>query len=353
MLVPSTEQSVRRRRDRSGASMPISSSTVGNDVAHVVVLRADLARRPRRGAAGHEMMNGSRMPPACVLLLVPLERRVGRHRPTRRVHRARRRATDLVEAGHELLGRRRCDAVRVLHVVERAVLPALARRPVVGDEHDDVSPRPRRIRSISSSTRPIWASAWLEETGVGLHQSGRDLLLGRRHVDPRPHVGVARRELTVVGHDPEQLLAQQALVAKRIPTLVVAPAVVVDELARRVQRIVRGAEAQVHEERLLRVHRSVVAEHGDRLGGEIFAEVVAVVARRIDRVVVRDEIGSPLVGRAVEKPVEAVEPALQRPMVVGPDRGHLVGGREVPLADRVRVVPVAAAASRRACRHVW
>jgi hypothetical protein len=45
-------------------------------------------------------------------------------------------------------------------------------------------------------------------------------------------------------------------------------------------------------------------------------------------------------GVAAHEAVVAVEAASERPAIVGPRGGDLVGGREVPLADRVRVVPL-------------
>ena len=77
---------------------------------------------------------------------------------------------------------------------------------------------------------------------------------------------------------------------------------------------------------------------------EVLAQVVAVLGacRRVDAVVVVGEVGGELVGLTVEEAVEAVEAALQRPLVERPGRrrvGHLA---QVPLADRERRVALVA-----------
>ena len=64
--------------------------------------------------------------------------------------------------------------------------------------------------------------------------------------------------------------------------------------------------------------------------------------RRVDVVVVVDELGVELVGLPFEEPVEAVEAALARPLVVGPGRGRVLHLAEVPLAEGEGRVPLVA-----------
>ena len=75
---------------------------------------------------------------------------------------------------------------------------------------------------------------------------------------------------------------------------------------------------------------------------QVRGQVVALLGRRrrLDLVVVVDQVGIPLAGVAAEEAVEALEAAAQRPAVVGPGRGLLVARRQVPLADHVGVVAV-------------
>jgi hypothetical protein len=57
-------------------------------------------------------------------------------------------------------------------------------------------------------------------------------------------------------------------------------------------------------------------------------------------VVVLEQLGGVVVGAPVQEPVEALEPAPERPVLEGPCGCDLLQGREVPLADQVRAVPV-------------
>jgi hypothetical protein len=61
----------------------------------------------------------------------------------------------------------------------------------------------------------------------------------------------------------------------------------------------------------------LIADHADRLVGEILGQVVAVGGRRgrFDAVVVADELGRPLVRVATEEPVVALEAEADRPPI--------------------------------------
>ena len=85
-----------------------------------------------------------------------------------------------------------------------------------------------------------------------------------------------------------------------------------------VRRVV-GARAEPHEPRLRRVAGLLVAEHLDRLIGQILREVIALLRAvgLLDEPVVLDEVGVPLVGLAAEESVEAVEALLERPLPCG------------------------------------
>ena len=75
---------------------------------------------------------------------------------------------------------------------------------------------------------------------------------------------------------------------------------------------------------------------------EVFGEVVALFgcARRVDLVVVGDEVGVVLVGVAAEEAVEALEAAAEGPAVAAGGHVHVGLRREVPLADGVGGVAV-------------
>ena len=76
----------------------------------------------------------------------------------------------------------------------------------------------------------------------------------------------------------------------------------------------------------------------DQVGGEVVAVLVG--ARRLDDVVVVHEGRDELVDLAREEPVEALEPAPERPPVAAGAEVRLVLGGQVPLAHRVRGVAV-------------
>ena len=79
----------------------------------------------------------------------------------------------------------------------------------------------------------------------------------------------------------------------------------------------------------------LVLDHADGLVGQVLAQVVAVLgpARRLDVVVVADQVGGPLVGVALQEAVVALEAEAERPGVERPGGRALPARREVPLAD--------------------
>ena len=85
-------------------------------------------------------------------------------------------------------------------------------------------------------------------------------------------------------------------------------------------RRVLGAQAQVQEKGLVRRDRLLLADHADRLVDDVLGQVIALAVRRLDVVVVQHQFRMPLVGFAFQETVEAVEAALQRPLVVGAGR---------------------------------
>src|SRR5204862_7770028 len=92
-------------------------------------------------------------------------------------------------------------------------------------------------------------------------------------------------------HDAERELAREPSLATCVPAVVEGVAVLLDVRARRVQRRMAGAEAQVEEERLLWVRRHLVAHERDRPVDEVLGEVVARPVWRVDALVVTREVG--------------------------------------------------------------
>ena len=182
-----------------------------------------------------------------------------------------------------------------------------------------------------------------EEAGEDLHHRGCTAA-ARRRGQRRPSPARPGR----AGTAPRRPARCPAPSAGRTPLPVGVPAVVelarvpVGPLLRHMVRRVRRAGAEVQVERLVRVDLLGVGDELDRLVDQVLGQVVALLrrARRLDLVVVVDQVGIPLARVAAEEPVEALEAAPQRPAVVRPGRRLLVARRQVPLADHVGVVAV-------------
>ncbi len=294
---------------------------------------------------------------AVELVALPhLERRVERHRPAVRVVVVGLRTAELVEHGEvrlQVVG----DAVEQQVLVDRAVRAALAAGAVVRhQDHDRVLALPGLLEVVEQPADVVVGVR--QEPRVDLGHPGEQPLLvvgqrvprlGRVQRRERLAVGaraglgradrVDRRQLGVGRDDAHLLLPGQRLLAHRLVAHVEAALELVDPLLRGVVRRVGRAGRVVQEERLVRRDRLGVLDELERLVGEVVGEVVALLRRlrRVDRVVVVDEVRVPLVGLGAQEPVPALEPAAARP--VAPRRGevHLDGRAQVPLADHVGV----------------
>ena len=103
-----------------------------------------------------------------------------------------------------------------------------------------------------------------------------------------------------------------------------------------------GTRAEPHVPGLGRVGRFLIAQHPDRLVGQVFGQVVTLfgTGRLLDETVVLDQVRIPLVGLPAEEAVEAVEALLQRPLRLAAATGHVLFGHIVVLADPERAVTV-------------
>ncbi len=268
------------------------------------------------------------------------ERGVARPRPTPRVVVEVLRPADLVDQLQALLDRL-LRVVEELRLVGRPGRPTLGGGAVVGDHHD------QRVLELPEGRQELEQSAdlvvgVLEEAGEHLHHPGVQPPCGVGQRVPVGHVRVVARELGVGGNDPELLLAGERLLPVGIPAVVERTGVPVGPLLPDVMRGVRGAEAEVEVERLVRIGLLAVGDERDRLVDQVLAQVVALLGllRRLDRVVVVDEIRIPLARVATEEAVEALEAPAERPAVVRPGGGLLVARRQMPLPDHERAVAV-------------
>ena len=147
---------------------------------------------------------------------------------------------------------------------------------------------------------------------------------------------------------PDATWRREQLVPPGVPSLVEHAPVRVDPLGRDVVGRVHGAEGEVQEEGLAGCALLLVLDHADGLVGQVLAQVVAVLgpARRLDVVVVADQVRRPVVGVALEEAVVALEAEAERPGVEGPGGRALPARREVPLADGQGRVPGVAQQAR-------
>ena len=124
----------------------------------------------------------------------------------------------------------------------------------------------------------------------------------------------------VLRDDAEFLLAGEHLLAVGIPSVVELARIFVGPLLGHLMWRMVGARREVQEERLVGSDLFEVCDELDGLVREIDREVIAVLGRlrRLDLVVVEDEIGIVLMRVTAEETVVAVEPAAQRPAVVRP-----------------------------------
>ena len=130
--------------------------------------------------------------------------------------------------------------------------------------------------------------------------------------------------------------------ARDVPALIPLAALALEILARGLVRCVCRAECDVLKERPVGPDREAVAREQQRMINEILAEVVALFGalRRLNVMVVVDELGAELVGLAVEESVEAIEAATERPLVERSGRRRLFHLHEVPLARAERGIAV-------------
>ena len=139
------------------------------------------------------------------------------------------------------------------------------------------------------------------------------------------------------GHDAELFLPREHLLAIDVPALVELALVFVRPFLRHVMGRVVRARREIEEERLVGSDLLQVGDEADRLVGKIGGQVIALFRRlrRLDLMIVVDEVGIILMRVAAQEPVIALEPAAERPAVIGAGGADLLGRRQVPLADAI------------------
>ncbi len=134
----------------------------------------------------------------------------------------------------------------------------------------------------------------LGEAGEQFHQAPLEGAFRFRDAVPACHRRVVRRELGVRRYPAKILLMLERALSQRVPAIVEPAFVLVSPLFENVVRPVRGAGRPVQEERFVGRVRAMLAQPRDRLVGEVFAQVIILAVRRLDRVEVLDQSGFPL-----------------------------------------------------------
>ncbi len=125
---------------------------------------------------------------------------------------------------------------------------------------------------------------------------------------------------------------------------VVAALVFRDVRFPRMQRPVRGGERGVEQERLALPVARMIADEADGVFGDGVGvvipggSIVGIVGDGDEAVVADERAGIEVAARAVNGSVEAVESALQRPVVGFSEEPGAVTGGDVPFADGVGAV---------------
>ena len=175
---------------------------------------------------------------------------------------------------------------------------------------------------------------------VNLHATALERLV--LHVVPL--VGRRRRGPPVV-EQAELLQLRPARRAHWFVAPVVAALVFRDVRILRVQRPVRSGERGVEEERLRPLLTPVLTDELHRLVCDgigvvkLLGLIPRVIRDRDDGVVAHERTRIEVTARAVNRPVETIKSALQRPVVCVRERLRRLARRHVPLAHRVVAIP--------------
>ena len=274
--------------------------------------------------------------------LEPLERSVPGPGPSPRVvvvGLGGSEVVDPLEVLFEALG----DEIEEILLVERSPGATLGRCTVVAhDDHDRVLGLTELLDEVEEACHLRVRMA--EEPGEDLHEpSGESLLVGAQRVpgrDPRGALG----ELRSGGQESRGQLAGEHLLPPPVPALVEVPPVRRDGVGGSLVRRMAGSGCEPQKEGSRRRGSPKVGEVADGVVRQVLGQVVPLVrtARRLDRLVVADQLGVVLVRLSSHEAVVPIETTPQGPLVAGAAGRHLGGRRQVPLSDSEGGVPVRA-----------
>jgi hypothetical protein len=214
-------------------------------------------------------------------------------------------------------------------------------RAVIRDDHD------QRVLELADALQvgeqpPDVVIGVAQEPSEHLHHPRVQAPLIVAERLPRGNVRVVARQLRGLRDDAELLLAREHLLTVGVPTIVEGALVTVGPLTGNVVRRVHRTGTKMHIERLVGVDLLGVRDKLDRAVGQILGQVVALIGRfrRLDLMIVIDQVRVPLARVAAEEPVVTLKAAAERPAVIWACGRLLAAGYQMPLADHVGVVAV-------------
>ena len=184
-------------------------------------------------------------------------------------------------------------------------------------------------------SRPIWSSVWLKKPAkTSCVRAKRRCSSGGKASHSCTQGG---RSVHCVppGYNAELQLTSERRLAPALPAAVELSLVAIDPLGGSLVGGMLGTRRKVHEERLVGRRMLLIGELADRRVGEVLAEVIALLGtlRRIDEVVVGDQVRGPLVGVGVQESVEAFESLSQGPVAERTGSRSIPTGREMPFSE--------------------
>ena len=290
-------------------------------------------RRPADGqrVAGAAEMRGDE--------LGRLVRRAAGPRPAGVIHVVGLRRTEHVEAAERverldlLFGGRR-DAILCEQFADRAVLAFRGGAVVTPDVQD------QGVLAVAEPVNFLDNTADLRihvfgKPGEYLHQPALKGLFVFGNRVPGRQRGGSRGQLRVLRNPAQLLGALEGALAVLIPAVVEFAFVLVGPFFRDLVRAVRGSARPIHEEWLVRIKGPVLTQPADRIIGEVFAQMIIIVATGSVGVLhvgrISDELRFVLRRFTAEETVEILEAVADGPGIERTGGGGLLGGCIVPL----------------------
>ena len=307
----------------------------GSDIADMTKLMAQLAACGQALGPSHDqrVANAATMR----VLLVASQWRIRIHRPAKREIGVGIEPADVVDAGD--FGRQRLlQKIERPHGVDHAERPALLTRAVIGQhQHQRIVSQAGIVQKGHQPSQMLISV--IKHRGIGRLQTNKERLFIGAGGIPGFDTRVVRRQCRTGRHHPHLDLAREAPFALDIPAVGESLVIAANEIGGRLMRRMTGRQRQHREPGSARPIGFMIRDHPDRLGDQIFGQVIAgfEAAGRVDQGIVLNQFRAELVGLGVKKTVKTIETAPQGPAVEGATRAAFGHRRHMPLANHVVV----------------